>query len=154
MRSDMNNYVSMTTKTKNSIIAVVALIAVAGIAFYGGMSYQKSHPSFARGQFGSGTFEGRTGTPGAPSFGAAQRGGVTGGIAGQILSKDATTFTVSTTGGGSKIVLYTASTTVARMVPATTDDLTVGTYAMVTGTTNQDGSVSAANVRVSEAPQR
>jgi hypothetical protein len=50
--------------------------------------------------------------------------------------------------GGSKIVLFSASTTVMKATTVSRDDLTVGEQVTVTGATNTDGTVSAQSVQV------
>ena len=59
------------------------------------------------------------------------------------MSKDAQSVTVKLSDGSTKIVFYSASTTVSKSATGTAADLTAGTGVIVTGTTNPDGSVTA-----------
>ena len=67
---------------------------------------------------------------------------------GQIISKDATSITVSIPTGGSKIILLDSSTPINKQTAGTLADLTVGTEVSVTGTTNTDGSITAQSVQI------
>ena len=115
---------------------IVVLIAV----FYGGMVYGKSQIP-TRGQ-------------GAQAFGAgglrgARTGGAAGGFTtGQIISKDATSITVSIQGGGSKIIFLDSNTKVSKQANGTLADLVVGTAVSISGAANADGSVNATTVQI------
>ena len=126
---------------KKIIYVVMGVIVLVGV-FYAGMTYGGNNVRAAitsrglgLGQNG-GTFSGR---------GARSGGGFT---TGQIISKDATSITVSLTGGGSKIILLDSSTPINKQAAGTLTDLTVGTEVSVTGTTNGDGSVTAQSVQI------
>jgi len=90
-----------------------------------------------------------TGFPGGNGFaganGTARRGGA---VSGSVIAADATSITVKTSDGGTKIVLVSGSTTVSKVSEGAQADLTVGQNVIVTGTTNTDGSVSATRVQV------
>jgi len=125
---------------------VIGGIVVLGIVFYGGLAYGKSHATTSTpvaGQFGgAGSFRGARG--GAGGAGAAAGGF----IAGQIVSKDATSITVSIISGGSKIIFFDSGTKISKTVAGTSGDLTAGTNVMITGATNSDGSVNATSVQI------
>ncbi len=81
--------------------------------------------------------------------GAFNRGGMRGGATiGQVIAKDATSITVSTVGGGSKIILYSPSTSVSKSAEGSIDDVSVGSTITATGTANPDGSVAASTIQV------
>jgi pectate lyase len=128
-------------KPKHIVIIVVVALAVGGAAFYGGMQFANAGSKSAQART-FGNMQGRTGMPG----GAGRNGG--GMTAGQVLSKDATSLTVKLNNGGSKIVFYSASTTVSKMASGTMDDVTQGSDVTVIGSTNQDGSVTASAVQL------
>jgi hypothetical protein len=137
------------TRVKKWYIAAVVVVVVAvGVgAFFGGRATGGGGtPTVAeamkvlqsQAQQGNGT-----GFPGAN--GTARRGGA---VSGSIIAADATSITVKTSDGGTKIILVSGSTTVAKVSDGTQSDLTVGQNVVVTGTTNTDGSVSATRVQV------
>lgn len=143
-------------KKKQDLITIGAVaVIVAGIAFWGGMSYaQSKSPAarFAQGNFQPGQFAGRAG--GARASGA-------GAVFGTIIAKDASSITVqlggpnatSTNGTatGSKIVLLGSGTQVSKFVQGSPSDLTVGTMVTANGTPNSDGSITAAIVQIRPA---
>ncbi|HRH23372.1 MAG TPA: DUF5666 domain-containing protein [Candidatus Magasanikbacteria bacterium] len=129
------------------ILSVLVLCAGIG-GFFGGMQYQKSKgvtqmPNFMSGG-GTGMMQqGRMGQGGGARF----TGGA-GFTSGEILSKDESSMTVKLMDGGSKIVLFSASTTVMKATEVSKDELAVGEQVTVTGATNTDGTVSAQSVQV------
>ena len=76
------------------------------------------------------------------------RGVFGGGVSGQILSLDATTLTMTTQGGGSRIVFLSASTTVNKISAGKINDLTVGANVSVVGSSNTDNSINAQMVQL------
>jgi hypothetical protein len=137
----MNNM----NKTSKIISGIVILLVVAGGAFYGGMLYATNQAAAtataARAGFaGRGT---RTGAAGA------------GFTAGTILSNDGTSITLQlpASTGGSKIILYSSATQIAKTTSGTTKDLTPGTSVNITGTANTDGSITAQSIQIRPAGQ-
>jgi len=128
--------------TTISLGAVTALILCAG-SFYGGTLYSKSTavpavPSFeAMGdrQIGSGFANGARPNSGTMTIGT-------------ILSIDEESATISLPDGGSKIIFFSDETEVLTTKNGSVADLTVGTTVSTSGTTNDDGSVSAASIQV------
>ena len=136
-------------KTWHIAVVVVVIVAVGVGAFFGGRATAGGGtPTVAeamkvlqsQAQQGNGN---GLGFPGGN--GTARRGGA---VSGSIIAADATSITVKTSDGGTKIVLVSGSTTVAKTSEATQADLTVGQDVIVTGTTNSDGSVTATRVQV------
>ncbi len=131
---------------KNKIISIVAVVVIAGIAFFGGMKYgqakSNSASASARANFG-----GQAGGAGGRGTRNANGGFNVGGI----LSKDDKSITIQIQSGGSKIVFTTASTTVSKMTPGTMADLQVGENVMVQGMPNSDGSVTAQSIQIRPA---
>ena len=118
------------------------------------MTAQASRQGFN--QNGGGLNSGRNGA----------RGGAGGGfVTGSVISKDSTSLTVelrsapnsgtqgtaTTTAGGSKIVLFSPSTTVEKTVSGAVTDVNVGSQVSITGTANPDGSVSATSIQIRPA---
>lgn len=120
----------------NYIITAIIVLIVGGIAFYGGMQYQKSQRvSFGgtRGQGGN----------------FMMRGGNSGGmVTGQIVSQDDTSVTVKLQDGSSKIVILSKTTAINKQASGTKDDLKSGERVAVFGTTNSDGSVTAQSIQL------
>ena len=129
----------------NKIIIVVALVLIAG-AFYGGMKYSQSQAAAAQAARVA-SFGGGAGARG----GTRLAGGAAGGVSGDIVSKDATSVTVSMKAGGSKVVLISPSTTVMKTVNGTLSDLSIGKTVTIIGTANSDGSVTATAVQIRQA---
>src|SRR3989339_12106 len=138
---------------KNTIIgiAAVVVIAVGAGSFYAGMKYGQSQRASRAGTF-TRQFNGNSGPNGAAGADG-QRVRINGGgfTIGEILSKDDKSITVKLADGGSKIVFYSDSTVVSKSATTTMQDLTVGENVMVSGTTNQDGSISAQMVQIRPA---
>lgn len=128
-------------------IGIVALVLVSGISFYGGMRYEESKDPFVAMR--------ESGMQGGP-IGMQERfeseGGRTvrmgGGTAGEIIAKDDKSITVELRDGGSVIVFLTEATPVAKSAAGSIDDLMIGEEVVVSGTKNDDGSVTAENVQI------
>jgi hypothetical protein len=123
------------------IISIVVLLVVGCGAFYGGVIYGKSKnagPSFAGGNFLSGT---KTGQPGVGGNGG-------GGASGEIVSKDGNSITLKTQNGGSKIIFYSSTTQISKSTSGTIDDLAAGTNVSITGTAGSDGSITAKSIQI------
>lgn len=138
-------------KNKKIIVIVVVCLVVALLSFKGGMMYANKNVTKAnasrQSQFGQNGFN----QNGGGRTGQGMRGGANGGngvVSGEILSKDATSMTVSLRAGGSKIVLYSPTTKVEKTVDGTIADAVVGKSLMITGTANPDGSISASSIQI------
>ncbi|MFA5133748.1 MAG: hypothetical protein WC459_03020 [Patescibacteria group bacterium] len=134
---------------KKAILCVIVLLAVAGGAFYGGMVFAKSKrgsgfPKFSEGDFQSGFVQ-----SGRPTGSGTARGGNF--TNGEIMSKDQTSLTLKMGENGTKIIFYTDKTPVTKTVSGTLEDLKTGEQIMVTGTANQDGSITAGSIQIRPA---
>ncbi len=137
----------MNNKLIVSVIA--AAVVFGGGGYYFGMQAGASQAAAARtaafGGGAGGNFAGRAGGAGRIGGGAAF---------GTIVAKDATSITVqlttgtSTSGTGSKIVLYDTTTQIEKMVAGSGKDLSVGTNVVVNGTANSDGSITAQTIQI------
>lgn len=141
----------MHMKTNIIIAILITLVAAGGVGFYGGLKYQQSKtpqlPGFFQGANGNMRVF-RNGQGGAGAVGAVRANFATG----QILSSDGKTLTVKTQDGGSKIVFITDKTQIQKMDAAKASDLANDKYVTVNGTTNSDGSLTAATIQLRDAP--
>jgi hypothetical protein len=126
---------------KKNIIIIIAVIVVVSIgSFFLGML--TSGGKCPRGGFGQNGFNGVD----KPTVtGLQNRAGA---INGEIIAKDDVSITVKMRDGGSKIVLYSTSTEISKFASGTLDDLVIGETIMVSGQTNQDGSVAAKTIQL------
>jgi len=134
---------------KKIIAIIVAIIVVAG-SFYVGIQFgsaKKGPAGFAGGNFNNIPSSDRQGD--TRQLGANSMRSNGGGIAnGEIISQDDKSITIKLSNGGSKIILYSADTEVGQFVDAGLTDLAVGKTVMVTGQSNQDGSISAKSIQI------
>lgn len=127
---------------KYSAIGVVGAVVVG--AFFGGMQYGKTTVQSAGGvRDTSQTFQ-------EGGSGARRNGGQPGGgfVAGQILNKDATSITLKLQNGGSKIIFFSDATGITKTASGTISDLVQGANVIVSGSVNQDGSVTAQSIQL------
>lgn len=125
---------------------IVALI-VGGVAFFGGMQYQKTQASGPM----QGQFRGQNGGGPQGQGGFQGRGGNGQGmmpVSGEILSQDDTSITVRMQDGSSKIVILSDDTNINKSSEGTKSDLKTGETVTAFGTTNSDGSITAQNVSI------
>ncbi|MCZ7664297.1 MAG: hypothetical protein M5U22_15810 [Thermoleophilia bacterium] len=142
------------------MILAVAVVVGAG-AFYGGMRYGEGKsptPQEALAALQNLTpdqaaqaFQNGNGFPGAGG-GARRDVGEGGGfVNGDIIAADAQSITVQLTDGRSKIVFFSDSTSISRQAEGSASDLFTGTSVLVTGTTNDDGSITAQTIQIRPA---
>ena len=123
---------------KNKIIAIVVLIIVAGGAFYLGVQNGKGSATAAT-------------TAARASFTRGAGGALGGAVAGQVVSVDTNSLTISLVSGSSQIIFFTGTTPVMKTVSGTVADLKAGTNISVIGTANSDGSESATSIQIRPA---
>jgi hypothetical protein len=92
-----------------------------------------------------GLFGGRGGPNGTGGTGANRAGGF---VSGSIIAQDSNSITVKLADGSTKIVLYSASTTINVAQQGSASDLAVGKDVTITGTANSDGSVTATRIQM------
>lgn len=135
---------------KNLPFIIVGIVLIV-VAFYGGMKYGQST--------GAGNRRGMANLTPEQQQQMAQRFGNGSGARngnnasnGEIIAKDNQSITIKLRDGGSKIIFFSASTKISKSTDGTSDDLAVGVNVMVDGTANQDGSITAQNVRINNQP--
>jgi len=117
---------------------------------------------FATGYFTSKTFS-KTSAPNGMQFAAGGNGqrqgaGQTarnmarnpmgGFVNGELVKKDATSFSIKQRDGSLKLVLITSSTKAMKMSEGSLSDFATGQQVMVTGSSNSDGSITAQTVQI------
>ena len=140
-------------KNKTTIIACLLCGLVFGVGgFYGGMKYQQSKVSSRGGFMMQGNFNGQKQGAGTNLRGANGNAGA--GMAnGEIIAKDEKSITVKLRDGGSKIIFYSTSTQVKKIIDGAAADLEIGKQATISGTSNQDGSITAQAIQMRSAEQ-
>lgn len=136
---------------KSIIITIVVAVVIGGLAFFGGMQYQKGQTSAA---FGSGFGARQGGFAGRFGGRAGMMGNGAMATSGKIVSTSGNSITVQLSDGSSKIVNFSSSTRIVKSQTGTPSDLTTGTQVAVFGTTNSDGSVTAENIQVNPMSMR
>ncbi len=135
---------------KKIIIAVVIAAVIAGGAgFYGGMLYGQSTNANSRASLnrqGTGFAAGM----GQRGGGAQQNAGFSGG---EIIKKDNSSITVKLTNGSSQIILFSDATRVTKSAEGLATDLTIGEQVTVSGSKNQDGSLTAQSIQIRPVQQ-
>jgi len=139
------------------IIIVVAISILVGVgAFFGGMKYAESKNS---GNSGRGNFQNLAGLSSQErqqrleemgtngNFGSRGVGQGGGFISGEILSKDDQSLTVKMPDGGSKIIFYSETTQISKFTDGDAEDMVVGKNITVSGSANQDGSITANTIQ-------
>lgn len=145
---------------KKTILAVIITAVIVGAgAFYGGMKYDKSKNSASN--LSAAAFanlspqerQARLQQMGANGQGIEQRSNRTNGgfVSGQIIAKDDKSITIKMQDGSSKIVFFSDSTSVMKSDSGNAADLANGQQVTITGTANQDGSVTAQNIQIRPA---
>lgn len=132
---------------KKIALIIIAVAVAGGGSFYGGMKYAQGKGLRGFGNMTAEERQQRFGQIGdiAPN---GQRGQGMGGVSGEIIAKDANSITVKLRDSGSKIVLFSDATEISKFVSGTSGDLAVGKTVMVTGKTNDDGSVTAQSIQL------
>ncbi len=131
-------------KNNQILVPVVVAVIIAGIGGFLAGKHVSANLVPATGQ----NHFGQTGM----FTGGMRRGGAAGLVTGSILSMDDKSITVQDRNGGSKIVFFSDSTQVMKSVDGTRTDLMTGKNVVVTGTTNQDGSVTAQSIQIRTMP--
>ncbi len=140
---------------KKIIPIIVVLIIIIGGVFYGGLKYGQSKNllgDISRQNFQNLSPEQRQQLFQGNIGGNSQRG-IGGGaganfLNGEVTDKDEQSLTLKTPDGGSKIVFFSASTTVSKTIDGSINDIEIGKSIMVTGSQNSDGSYTTKSIQI------
>ncbi len=137
-------------KKNNTLLIIIIAVITLIIGFFGGMQYQKGQvSSWNRARDGQITNQNPQGQTNGQRGINPQNGNTRGGmINGEITAKDENSITVKTVDGGSKIVIFSESTSINKSSEATVSDLAVGETVSAFGTTNSDGSILAETIQL------
>jgi hypothetical protein len=127
-------------KNAKTLVPIICVLVGLGVGFFAGFEFKAYQ---LKKSFGGNQTAGGKGNTQQQQMGT--RGGV---VFGSILSMDDKSITVKLADGSSKIVLFGDSTTYTNTVDAAKSDLKVGENVAVSGTSNSDGSVTAASVQI------
>lgn len=132
---------------KTILTAVIVAVVAGGAGFAAGrLIGTRGQPPFGDRQFGAGAERfGQSTGPGTEQ--REFRQGMQQAV-GEVLSLDATGFTLTLPGGGSRIVLVPATAAVTTAASASLQDIVVGSQVSVTGITNDDGSITANSLQL------
>lgn len=148
-------------KIQSIIVSCIVVLLLFGGAFYGGMRYDRVKNPLPSGGFAnmanlsSEERQARAQQFGANANGAGrQRGAQAGGggfASGEIITKDDQSVTLKLSDGGSKIIFFADSTQISKSATGAREDLTVGSNLTVSGSANQDGSLTAQSIQIRPA---
>jgi len=133
---------------KNLILILIALIVVGTGGFFGGMKYGQSQtlknltPEKMRE-----IFQQRGQTFQRGEIPQRQREGV-GFLSGQVISKDEKSLTIKLPDGSTKIIFLSQSTQITKLKEAKIEDIEIGKEISVSGTPNDDGSLTARVIQI------
>jgi len=146
-------------KTLQIIVGLIVLIAVAAGSFYAGTVYAQQQQTANRaaqlasrqGQNPNQNIDNADGNAARNQQGGrlGNQGG--GGTAGQIQEIDGDTLIVTTRNGNQIKVLVTDTTLIEKYASASTTDLEIGETLVISGSKNEDGSITARSLQVAPA---
>ncbi|HEY8999604.1 MAG TPA: hypothetical protein VIM53_04805 [Candidatus Saccharimonadales bacterium] len=119
-------------RLRKPIASAAIAVVVAGVGFYGGVSYQKHHTASNN---GVGTMASAQNASGRSGFGGGFGGGGSRAdrVIGQVTAVSSTSITVQTQSGSSSTLAITSSTTITdNGQSATTSDIQVGDTVFIT----------------------
>jgi hypothetical protein len=134
-------------------VAAVVVVAVGLGCLFGGRAWGASgSDDNGKNRTAGQNWGNGNGPSGMPGEGSGQFGGRNGGgmVIGSIIAVDATSITVKTSDGSTKIVFVGSSATISLATTGSASDLKTGENVVVSGTTNTDGTVTANSIRLGE----
>jgi hypothetical protein len=145
-------------KTLKIILSVAAVVLIAAGSFYGGMVIGKNQAAASAAAGPINFPQGFQPGDGAPPIAGRRQDGTAGGFGaqpgmtfGQIESIDGNTLTLTTQAGGTVTVQVTDTTLIEKNASVDVTDLAAGDTVIVSGSDNDDGSITARSVQVAPA---
>ncbi len=135
---------------KKFLSIILVAVVVGGVCFFGGMKYAQS--KVASNFPGGGNFNGQMPTGGTQNASSTRGSGGGGMVSGEVIAKDAQSLILKIQDGGSRIVFFSSSTTVSKIVEGSLRDIEIGKQIMVTGKQNSDGSYTAQTIQERQLP--
>jgi predicted aconitase with swiveling domain len=131
-------------KKNNLILVIVIVVVVGGLAFWGGVQYQKrqignfrsDQPANIRGQLKE-----------MPERSGTQLGRA---VNGEIISVEDETITIKTQEDDTRIVIFSDLTRINKTNEGSIADLQIGEQVMVVGAEDTSGVVTAQNISIGE----
>jgi hypothetical protein len=131
-------------KKNNLILTIIVMFVVGGLAFWGGVQYQKrqignfrsDQPANIRGQLKE-----------MPERSGTQLGRV---VNGEIISVEDETITIKTQEDDTRIVIFSDLTRINKTNEGSIADLQIGEQVMVVGAEDTSGVVTAQNISIGE----
>jgi len=149
------------TKGMQSVLLVIVVLVLMGGSFYGGTLYgkQTAEPAFPA-EFAErmSRLAEEGGVMPEPGQGFGQGGfsrlrgedGQGGGLVGQIEQNDGSTIVIFGLDGSQTVVKVTDTTLIEKYASVTAAELEVGEQVIVSGSRNDDGSITARSVQVAQ----
>lgn len=140
---------------KRNIVWIVAIAAVGVVAFIAGMQLGPSiKGTTSSNQTASGFRNGQMPNGFTPPDGATGQNGTAmrnrGMVIGKVIASDDKSITVKLAQGGSQTVYVSGSTVYRELAKVSAADVSVGTTITASGTTVDDGSVTATTILIGE----
>lgn len=125
---------------KEKIIFIISIIIFSGASFYVGMNYEKKEEGVSQ--------LNRPNNLNTNISRQRQDGGM---INGEVKEIKDNILTIGVGDEGSKLVLFSDSTQVQKTTSGDIEDIKLGIRVVVTGSENQDGSITARSIQITEA---
>ncbi|KKU33952.1 MAG: hypothetical protein UX57_C0009G0004 [Candidatus Uhrbacteria bacterium GW2011_GWE2_46_68] len=137
---------------KKILLCIIATaVIVGGGAFFGGIQYAKLQTTDMgdiASRFSNLDASQRSGMSGGPGGFTRSQAGGGGFVSGEILSLDAESMTIELPDGGSKLIFFSDASKINKMTESSSVDMATGMTITITGTSNDDGSVTASTIQI------